>query len=145
MLQTAPLLFWKFTWTAFEFILPFSGVQNSNFLAKTERSQALRGEERAMESFQLRGFSLLRSKQVGGRTFKTRGYNNLLDSEFVSSAKVSEDAKVISRVGEIVVKVFRKKDAREISGRGINTYGLQHHHFVHEKALKGDVKSHGVS
>jgi hypothetical protein len=50
----------------------------------------------------------------------------------------------MSRIGVIVVEVHRRSERRPIPFRG-NGSNLLAPSEVHEKAMKGDAKSHGVS
>jgi hypothetical protein len=73
----------------------------------------------------------------------------LLASEDVDTAKIREDKVRLSKVGEIMVMVHRyragpasTKRSRYKGGKDLND---EYDSAVHEKALKGEAKSHGVS
>jgi hypothetical protein len=56
------------------------------------------------------------------------------------------DIEYMDQLGEIVVKVLRRTEAKFV-GRKVEQENLLegHHSRVHEKALKGQAKSHSVS
>ena len=59
---------------------------------------------------------------------------------------VKKDMKYIDKVGEITVKVYRGGETESISGiSGRNTKLGRRASSVHEKALKGQAKSHSTS
>ena len=73
----------------------------------------------------------------------------VLASEDVDTAKIREDKVRLSKVGEIMVMVHRyragpasTKRRRYKGGKDLND---EYDSAVHEKALKGEAKSHGVS
>jgi hypothetical protein len=56
------------------------------------------------------------------------------------------DAAAMKQVGEMVVKVFRRGQAVAIGPKMVKEELLDKHpSVVHEKAMKGDVKVHGIS
>jgi hypothetical protein len=73
----------------------------------------------------------------------------LLASEDVDTAKIREDKARLSKVGEIMVKVYRYGAAGAFTLRSRHEYGKdlsdEYDNGVHEKALKGEAKSHGIS
>ena len=71
--------------------------------------------------------------------------DNLAATDDSKLAHVKEDAKRMKAIGEIIINVFRKASH-------IKQYFTTHAGFdssatspVHEKALKGDAKSHSIS
>ena len=60
-------------------------------------------------------------------------------------AKVNEDIKRIKGVGEIVVKIYKGGEAKESTRGALPMESLGMGSKVHEKALKGDPKSHSTS
>ena len=60
--------------------------------------------------------------------------------------KVKHDTDIVSKVGDVVVKVFRggevTRSERPFSGTELGAkYGAR----FHEKAMKGETKTHGIS
>ena len=66
-------------------------------------------------------------------------------SEDDKLSQVKEDAKIIAKTGEIVVYVHRRGDSQLVSTRDIKTAFTGLGKEVHEKAIKGQAKSHGTS
>lgn len=58
----------------------------------------------------------------------------------------AEDYDILSQIGEIVVKVFRRDEPQPIGAKIVEDSVLDDHPtVVHETAMKGDAKSHGTS
>jgi hypothetical protein len=58
---------------------------------------------------------------------------------------VKEDLKVIRKIGEIEIKVFRTSEGTSVEAKPATSLASSMPAKVHEKALKGDTKSHGIS
>jgi hypothetical protein len=59
---------------------------------------------------------------------------------------VTQDAARINEVGEISVWVYRKSDVQRTGTmESRNAFGMKYEDAVHEKALKGQAKSHGTA
>ena len=57
-----------------------------------------------------------------------------------------DDRADLSRLGEIVIKVFRRGESLPVGPKIVEDSVLHEHPtVVHEKAMKGDAKSHGTS
>lgn len=72
---------------------------------------------------------------------------HLLASDAVDTDKVQQEKEQISKVGEIVVKVYRQDEGARSASRFIQPTGFDNKYddAIHEKALKGEAKSHVVS
>ena len=58
---------------------------------------------------------------------------------------MKQDTEVVSKVGEIEIRVFRVSDGTPIPGDLKNDISASLSTSVHEKALKGQAKSHTIS
>lgn len=72
--------------------------------------------------------------------------NDLIVSEFVDATTLQEEKARFSKVGEVIVKVYRKNNTLQPGGKkdqcnNFNSYEDP----VNEKALKGEAKSHGIA
>jgi len=60
--------------------------------------------------------------------------------------EVHNDTQTMSRVGEIMVKVYRRSEAVDRGPKLVLGKVLEDRpEVVHESALKGEAKSHGIS
>lgn len=70
--------------------------------------------------------------------------NDLIASDFVDATTIREDKARLSKVGEVIVKVYRDSKAKPAKNNHLHSNFNSYEKVVHEKAVKGEAKSHGI-